>query len=399
MILEVQCLLLALGFRPYITTNKPVEVEWENGTYMSRESYDLNISGSELVKFNNEIGFLQVYKMVKLHEAMGDGDGRRHNPKVVSIEDMGKEEVYDFSVEDEHCAFANGFLVHNCGEAHLLPYQTCTLGSINLALMIRNDEIDWSRLSNTTYWGVRFLDDVLTVNNYPIPQTRMKTLSNRKIGLGVMGWADLLSQLKIVYDSSEALSLANSLMGYISTNARLASELIAQEKGAYPSFKDGLIPVRNATRTTIAPTGTISLISDCSSGIEPHYAVVKTHKTYDGEITVVNPYYRATDDPALWRTAHEIHWKDHIKMQAAFQENVDDGISKTINMPDGASRGDVSEAFMMLWESGCKGGTVFRDGCKGEQVLGKGELCPECRKPMKREGSCWYCDCGISYCS
>ena len=288
-----------------------------------------------------------------------------------------------------------------CGEAHLLPNQTCTLGSINLALMVKDDGPDWGMIQDTVGIAIRFLDDVVTVNQYPLDVIERGTGLTRKVGLGVMGWADMLSQLSIPYDSERALILADSLMGYINGVARSASHNLAVLKGPYPASRngDGSLPLRNATRTVIAPTGTISLVGDCSSGIEPHFSIVRYHNIMDTRVTVVNPYYRPGVDPAFWKTAHEIHWRDHVKMQAAFQQHVDDGISKTINMPTDATEADVSAAYLLAWELGCKGVTVFRDGCKGEQVIEGGEICTECCVPMRKEGSCWFCDCGISYCS
>lgn len=288
-----------------------------------------------------------------------------------------------------------------CGEAHLLPNQTCTLGSLNLALMVKDGEPNWNMIQDTVSIAIRFLDDVLTVNKYPLDDIERRTGMTRKVGLGVMGWADMLSQLAIPYDSQRALILADSLMGYINGAARGASHDLAKLRGPYPASRngDGSLPLRNATRTVIAPTGTISLVGDCSSGIEPHYAIVRYHNIMDTRVLVTNPYHQPGADPAFWKTAHEIHWRDHVKMQAAFQQHVDDGISKTINMSADATRGDVSDAYLLAWKLGCKGVTVFRDGCRGEQVIEGIEICTECKVPMRKEGSCWFCDCGISYCS
>ena len=290
-----------------------------------------------------------------------------------------------------------------CGEQPLYPNEACNLGSINLALLGggRGKEIDWDRLRQTVRLAVRFLDDVIDVNPFPLEEINRVVSLNRRIGLGVMGWADLLFQLGIPYDSTLARRLGKKLMLFIQKEANRASQELAGIKGPFPNFEKSIYKEgkkqRNATTTTIAPTGSISIIADCSSGIEPLFALSFKHKTGGRELTFVNPYFKSAAakyklpkkvweeieargvlhgvkgvPPALSRvflTAHEISWKDHIKMQAAFQAGTDNAVSKTINLPNQATEDEVRQAYLFAYKAGCLGITVFRDGCKSEQVL------------------------------
>ncbi len=298
-----------------------------------------------------------------------------------------------------------------CGEQWLGPYDACNLGSINLGMFVQNGEIDWRHLEQVTRVSARFLDDVIDVNPYPLPQIHDKVHVNRRIGLGVMGWADMLFLLNIRYDSEKAIELAEKVMSNIRNWATDESQKMAAERGAFPNWSKSIYKnsdkLRNATRTTVAPTGTISIIADCSSGIEPIFALAFQHKVKqpDGSYRVldfVNPIFLkllhnsdiANKDEIIdyvkqhgtlhghpsalhhdllaFITAHEIAPEWHIRMQAAFQKGVDNSISKTINLPNSASEQDVEDAYMLAWNLGCLGITVFRDGCKSEQVLNTG---------------------------
>src|SRR5499426_3885133 len=301
-----------------------------------------------------------------------------------------------------------------CGEQPLLPNEACNLGSLNVSKFARLDaagewSVDWEEMERVIRLAVRFLDDVIEMNPYPLPQIDETVKSNRRIGLGIMGWADLLFTLGIPYDSQEAIDLADRLMAFVKTTSHDQCGKLAEERGPFPNWNRSIYrkvrPMRNSTVTTIAPTGTISMIAACSSGVEPIFALAFQHrvKNPDGErvLTFVNETFEriakvrglysdalkeeiarrgslhgipgVPDDAAqIFKTSHEIGYEWHVRHQAAFQRYTDNGVSKTINLPNGASEADVASAYRLAWELGCLGITVFRDGCKGEQVLNVG---------------------------
>lgn len=279
-----------------------------------------------------------------------------------------------------------------CGEQVLTNFESCNLGSINLSHMLDStDNIWYDKLERTTRLAVRFLDNVIDVNKYPLKEIEHKTKQTRKIGLGVMGFADMCIKKGIVYGGEESISLshdvneesvnlAHEVMEFINDIAKDESEALGQERGAFPLFGESIYSqpyettdtyaIRNATRTTIAPTGTLSIIANCSSGIEPIFAKEYTRKTLDNTIlTVKHPLLEAGYDERLFVEAHDIPYKQHIDIQAAFQDHVDNAVSKTINMRSDATVEDVKNAYLYAYNKGCKGITIFRDGCKGEQVL------------------------------
>lgn len=297
-----------------------------------------------------------------------------------------------------------------CGEQPLLPNEACNLGSINLKLMVTEKDgkavIDWERLSYVTRMSTRFLDNVIEANTYPLPMIEEMVKGNRKIGLGVMGFADMLILLQSSYASEDAVEYAEKIMRFIQTEARLESQRLAEERGTFPNFKgsiyDGVRELRNATLTTIAPTGTISMICGASSGVEPLFAVAYTKTVMDGTSLIeVNPIFESLADefgfhsPELMKkiadkgtvlgipevpnwvqevfvTAQEIAPEWHIRIQAAFQKYTDNAVSKTINFANSATHEEIAKAYELADELNCKGLTVYRDGSREEQVLSTG---------------------------
>jgi len=266
-----------------------------------------------------------------------------------------------------------------CGEQPLLPYESCNLGSLNLSRMLNHQGVDWEKLRDRVRLAVEFLDNVIEVNHYPSPEVEKMTKANRKIGLGVMGFAEMLIKLGIRYDSEPALSLGEKIMQFISSEARQRSAELGETNGSFSNFagsqreRMGMRALRNATVTTIAPTGSISLIADCTSGIEPLFALTYTKKVLGGA-TLTKKFKK---DPAVV-TALNIAPEWHVRMQAAFQKYTDNAVSKTVNLPKSATVADVKKIFLLAYELKCKGITIYRYGSKIEQVLyleDSGEQC------------------------
>jgi ribonucleoside-diphosphate reductase alpha chain len=351
-----------------------------------------------------------------------------------------------------------------CGEQALLPYESCNLGSINLANMVdEQGNIDWKKLEETTRLAVRFLDNVIDMNKYPLTQIESMTKSSRKIGLGVMGWADMLLQLKIPYNSDEGVYLGEKIMKFINDTGTDQSVKLGEEKGNFPAFKGsywdiiGYKYMRNSTITTVAPTGTISMIADASGGIEPQFSLAYTRLTLDNqEFIYTNKYLEnelkkrglyteelmvkiaktgmldgiegiPDDIKRVYVTSREIETEWHIKMQAAFQQSTHNAVSKTINMPNSASIDDVKKAYKLAYELKCKGLTIYRDASRQIQVLTSGtktktelesgeskkpllqklitkeapkDECPICHTKMHAQEGCYTCTkCAYSKCS
>lgn len=281
-----------------------------------------------------------------------------------------------------------------CGEQPLHDYESCNLGSINLASFFnpqKKDQIDWERLAQAVAIAVRFLDNVIDINKYPLPQVEKITKENRRIGLGVMGWADLLILMKIKYDSPAAIKLAEKAVSFMRKQAVAESRKLAEERGSFPLIAKSLFKgkkMRNATALTIAPTGTISRLAGCSSSIEPVFAFEFVSKIIDGQVEDIHPLYAAWKAknpgkplPDYFTTAHEIAPEWHVRMQAAFQKHVDNSVSKTINFPNKAKVEDVEKAYLLAYELGTKGITIYRDGSRAEQVLYKSS--PEAKRHPK----------------
>ena len=273
-----------------------------------------------------------------------------------------------------------------CGEVPLLPYESCCLGSVNLAKMVKGQSLDWDRLREVTHLGVRFLDNIVDVTRYPLPEIERITQANRKIGLGVMGFAHMLIELGIPYDSAEAERVGDDVMSFVSHESKAASQTLAEERGPFPNFKGSIwdgkgIVQRNATTTTIAPTGTLSIIAGTSSGIEPIYDISYKRILFGGmEVEVTDPLYtqiKGQPDAAetitkLFRTAHQVSPDYHLKIQGAFQKHTDNAVSKTINLPAEATPDTILEIYSEAHRMGLKGVTVFRDRSREQQVLSCG---------------------------
>ncbi|MCL2379526.1 MAG: vitamin B12-dependent ribonucleotide reductase [Coriobacteriia bacterium] len=388
--------------------------------------------GNDFDNFNISVALTEDFM-----EAVREGKNYTlHNPRTGEVEgELDAADVYDTIVS---LAWATGdpgiifidrinranptpdlgeFEATNpCGEQPLLPYEACNLGSINLSRMVTETcangkegvEVDWDKLREVVHKSIRFLDDVIEVNKYPLPEIDELARGNRKVGLGVMGWADLLIMLGIPYDSEEAVNLGDLVMGFINDEAKMASRELAKVRGAFPNFKGstydtpGAEPIRNATVTTIAPTGTLSIIASCSSGVEPLFAISYVRNVMDDDKLVeVNPLFEAmarergfySDDlmekiaehgsvdgleevpedlRKIFVTAHDIGPEWHIRMQAAFQNHVDNAVSKTVNFANDATTEDVRLVYDLAYNLKVKGVTIYRDGSKDAQVLTTG---------------------------
>ncbi len=290
-----------------------------------------------------------------------------------------------------------------CGEQPLLPYESCNLGSLNLGLYVQSGSFDWKAFQEDVWTAVRFLDDVIDVNKFPVEQCARVTRANRKIGLGVMGFADALLKMDLVYDSPEALAFGEKVMSFLDRQAKRASADLAKAKGAFKNWKGslwdrlGYPPLRNATVSTVAPTGTISIIAGASSGIEPVFSGVYFRNVLDGErLQEVHPAVReafqkrgeslegVTEEKIarvlgkIWRPAQVISVEDHVKMQAVFQRHSDSAVSKTINLPEKATPEDIGRAYKLAYWQGCKGITIYRDRSRPTQVLEQAPFCEDC---------------------
>ena len=414
---DVQLLLLNLGIKSRIyDRSRPVRYGFD---YINKRGelrrykldgicYELQISKENIKVFLSRVGFL-CDKQKKYVEKLA---GRNYRQEVFfegvkTVDKNVKGEVYDLTEPFSNSFICNGLCISNCGEQPLLPYESCNLGSINLSRMLGDGDIDWAKLERTTKTAVHFLDNVIDMNTYPLKRIGEMTKSNRKIGLGVMGFADMLTMLGIRYDSEEAIKTAEEVMGFILKKAMDASSELAQWRGQFPNFKGSIYDLpdqpqlRNATLTTIAPAGTLSIIADCSSGIEPIFAVSYVRNIMDNtKLVEIHPYFKEVaikrsfyspelmtliaqkgsvrgideipqDVQDVFVTAHEVAPIWHIRMQAAFQQYTNNAVSKTVNFSNSASTEDVKEVYLLAYKNGCKGVTIYRDGSRDEQVLSK----------------------------
>jgi len=324
----------------------------------------------------------KVYKTISAHkiwETIIDGAWKNGEPGIVFLDTINRNNPLRPMGEIE--------ATNPCGEQPLLPYSSCNLGSINLSRMVSGDwvegkaKVDREKLHKIVQTAVRFLDSVITVNNYPIVEIEEMTLKTRQIGLGIMGFADMCIKLHIRYGSDESVNLAKEIMSFIYSIANETSIGLGEEKGVAPVYDEYDMSgpkKRNGTLTSVAPTGTLSLIANCSSGCEPNFAFNYTKECLEGEKldmvpVVVREWYEKKETeslPEFFVTTNDVSVEEHIMIQAAFQNNgVDSGISKTINAPYGTNKSEISEAFFKAWEIGCKGITFYRDGSRDVQAL------------------------------
>lgn len=397
-LLRVKYLLNTLGATGVLSLGKVAQRKMMpdgkggHAEYDTQDCYRLVISASNMDRL--------IQLGLKTHRVHIDNSSTRNTCRYVSVVGVEaqetKEDVFCFSEPGRHRGCFNGVVTGQCGEQPLLPYESCNLGSINLSNMVRADRasVDWPKLILAIHRAVRFLDNVIEANHYPLDIIRDTTLRTRKIGLGVMGWAEMLFKLGIRYGSEESYALADEVMGRIEKEGRRCSRNLGFSRGVLPEFG-----ARNMSITTVAPTGTISIIAGTSSGIEPLFALAFTRNVMDNdELPEVNGVFAADlkskglYTPELAReialhgsiqdikslpqsirdvyvTAHDIAPECHIKMQAAFQAHTDSAISKTINFRNDATIEDVRQAYMLGWKSKLKGLTVYRDGSRDSQVL------------------------------
>jgi ribonucleoside-diphosphate reductase alpha chain len=346
---------------------------------------------------NKKVGELKaedVYQAL-IHQAWENGD-----PGVIFLDRTNRDNPTPFIGEIER---------NPCGEQPLLPLEACNLGSINLAKFVTEKDgvtsISYEELKEMIWLSVRFLDDVIDMSKYPLPEIEKMVRGNRKVGLGIMGFADLLYRLGIPYNSEKAIEQAEEIMGFIQKTSRDASRYLAEERDVFENFDKSVFSedvnsrYRNATTTTIAPTGTLSIIAGCSSGIEPLFALSFVRRVMDNdELVEINPYFEQVakargfyspelmdkiarkgsihdmeeipeDVREVFITAHDVTPEWHVRMQAAFQKFTDNAVSKTVNLPRDASIEDVLKVYNLAYELGCKGVTIYRDGSKENQVL------------------------------
>jgi len=405
---------------------------------------------SELTNFNISVG---------LTESFMDAVEKDEEYELISpynnepVESLNAREVFDLIVKMAHNNGEPGIVfldrlnkdnatpkagdiiaTNPCGEQPLLANEACNLGSINLAKMVKEGKINWELLKGTVFTATEFLDDVIDKSKFPLNQIEEMVKANRKIGLGIMGWADLLVQLEVAYNSDEAIELAEEIMEFVDYYSKVKSVELAKEKGSFPNFAESLYAnktvekekknqdwdklfeeikkngIRNATTTTIAPTGTISMIADTSGGIEPNFSLVYVKNVMDGEkLLYINDYFETAarengfyskelmEELAekgsleefdeipdkikdVYVTSHDIAPEWHIRTQAAFQKYVDNAVSKTINFRNSAKRRDIKKSYELAYDLGCKGVTVYRDGSRSEQVLSVGKKVREQEK-------------------
>lgn len=425
---KIQQMLLNFGIASKLHENRRKEhdklmPDGKGGSklYQCKAQHELIISKDNLIRFKKEINFIINSKKQKLSSAIKQLKTRGPYKEYFlatfkNLKEIGTEVVYDLTEPLTHSFVANGLVVHNCGEQPLLPYESCNLGSINLnkvlstpALRGGTKDIDWNKLEKIVFTATHFLDNVIDVNNYPIPEIATNSRRTRKIGLGLMGFADVLYQLGIPYNSEEGTMMGEKIMRFIDEKSKEKSIRMAETRGAFPawegsSYQKNGIKIRNACTTTVAPTGTIGMLADASTGLEPNFAIsfiknvmdgtelVYTNKFFEekakemgffskelmqeiAKVGSIQPFHAIPEEVRkVYVVAQDIAPEWHIKMQAAFQKYVDSSVSKTINFNSTASIKDIEKAYLFAHKLKCKGITIYRDGSRENQVLNIGQI-------------------------
>ncbi len=424
---QVQVLLANFGIRTtvYNRSRKPaIKMGYRNDGIL----FELQISKTNIAVFLNKIGFIGSHYQRKAEILVCQEKEKRgyyqekFEEEVESIIYSGEKTVYDLTEDFTHSFIANGVVISNCGEQALHPYDNCNLGSINLARFVKNKKVDFDRLGFVTRNAVRLMDNVIDRFDFPVDKVTKMAQSNRRVGLGVMGFSDMLYQMELRYDSKEGIKVAEETMGFINKEAYKASQELAKEKGEFPNWKESIFfnkgtyslaqkhgigkKMRNAALTTVAPTGSISMMLDTSSGIEPNFALAYIKQDKDGnKYRYFNTHFQKALDKLnvgekkqkevmdevmdkgtiqhisslpkklrdVFVVAMDISGKAHMEMQAAFQRNVDNSISKTINFPNSATKEEIADSFVSAWKLGCKSSTVYRDGSRQVQILNVGK--------------------------
>lgn len=423
---DVQRMLLNFGIasRLYQERHAARTVEFNGVASECQADHDLVISRDNVLRFAEEIGFLTKAKNNALVQRLASYGARgsyreSFTARFASLVPAGEEMVYDLTEPLTHSFIGNGFVVHNCGEQPLLAYDVCNLGSVNVGHYVQHGVVDWDAMRRDIALSTHFLDNIIDVNQYPLPEIDALSKRIRRIGLGVMGFADMLVRLGIPYDSAEGVEMGRKVMEFLDVEGKKESERLAKERGAFPEWARSIWGpddtcardangqrirpmqlLRNCNVTTVAPTGTISIIAGCSSGLEPLFAVAFMRNQAGVMMPDVNEDFVAiakaegwysdelmeriaktgsvnhAEVPVRWQqvfnTANNISPEYHIRMQAAFQQHCDSAISKTTNFAHTASVDDVRAIYELAYDMKCKGVTVYRDGSRDGQVLSTG---------------------------
>ena len=449
-LLRTKHMLSTLGIQSRVTFGKPAQIKritnqlGTTGEYQTQDCWRLIVAGSHMSKLA-DLG-LVTYRLDTSYRTNRDASRFIQVSDIEIFEDLDDIPVYCFTTASGRGTF-NGIVTGQCGEAWLLPYEACVLGSLNLNAHIEGTTFNWSRLEQDVHLAIRFLDDMIEASTFPIPEIEEIVRGNRRLGLGIMGWADVLYKLEIPYDSPEAEAFADEVGFFVNEAANNASVQLAEQRGTFPHYEGSIWDYpetvrRNSGTTTIAPTGAISMIADCSAGIEPAFALVfrknvmrdgddnaavslryanpvfeayaKKHGFYSdalmeaiernhGSLQITNgtPWQsrallQAVPDDArrIFVTAHDVSPEWHVRQQSVWQMHTENAVSKTINFSHDATVQDVAQAYRTAYDLGCKGITVYRDGSRSMQVLttsSTADTCPLCGGELYASEGCMKC--------